>query len=431
MKKKLLGICLIAFTLIFLSVTVHAWNDDYPYPNEHYGRYWQPDDVDPWSFFYRECTSFVAWRLNNRNGISFTNWYGGQQWGDATTWGTVARNLGITVNNTPAVGAVAWWSSGHVAWVEAVSGSNVTIEEYNNDFTGHYNERTISASNPSGYIHIKDISTPVSNKTVIKTNKSAYNVGETVKFTFEYKYGTSVSLGIDRNGSRYATPDVTGTTSYSRSFSEPGTYTVYVSGWSQNGWEDSAKVTFTVDSGLSNSDTWIKADKTTCYVGDSVNFTFGYKYTTSVSLGIDRVYAERYANPEVTGKTSYSFKFNDVGVYSVYVSGWSYTGYEDSGQVIITVEERPTSITGSVEKYSNVYIAKASIVNLKQSAVYTAALYSSDGKLLDVQTTPVASGATSADVAFAKQDGAAYVKIFLWDSLQSMQPLTESERINL
>jgi len=36
------------------------------------------------------------------------------------------------------VGSIAWWSSGHVAWVEAVNGSNVTIEEYNFNFTHNY-----------------------------------------------------------------------------------------------------------------------------------------------------------------------------------------------------------------------------------------------------------------------------------------------------
>ncbi|MBR0089025.1 MAG: hypothetical protein IJP94_04190, partial [Clostridia bacterium] len=77
------------------------------------------------------------------------------------------------------------------------------------------------------------------------------------------------------------------------------------------------------------------------------------------------------------------------------------------------------------------YNIHADIKYLNQSAVYAAALYTSDGRLLDVQTAPAASGATSADVAFSKQDGAAYFKVFLWDNLKSMQPLTESERINV
>ena len=96
--------------------------------------------------------------MNSRNGVAFHNYYGGVHWGNASNWGNAARSLGISVNNTPAVGAIVWWSYGHVAWVEAVNGGSVTIEEYNNPAgSGNYKRRTISASNPTGYIHIKDL----------------------------------------------------------------------------------------------------------------------------------------------------------------------------------------------------------------------------------------------------------------------------------
>ena len=117
--------------------------------------------VDPWNFYNRECTSFAAWCLNSRNGVKFTNQYlGASRWGNANTWGTVAKSKGVTVNMTPAVGAIAWWTTGkygHVAWVSAVNGSSVFIEEYNYNVRGGYGTRTIAASNPAGYIHIKDI----------------------------------------------------------------------------------------------------------------------------------------------------------------------------------------------------------------------------------------------------------------------------------
>lgn len=110
--------------------------------------------IDPWSLYNRECTSFCGWRLRSRNGFEISKAYG-----DANAWGSHARSDGYTVDMTPAIGAIAWWSSDHVAWVEAVStnGLSVTIEEYNVDYTGHYNERTISAGSVSGYIHFKDI----------------------------------------------------------------------------------------------------------------------------------------------------------------------------------------------------------------------------------------------------------------------------------
>ena len=117
--------------------------------------------VDPWNFYNRECTSFAAWCLNDRNGVGFTNQYlGAARWGHAKTWGTVAQGLGVAVNNNPAVGSIAWWNTGtygHVAWVSAVNGSSVTIEEYNYASAGNWGTRTISSSSPTGYIHIKDI----------------------------------------------------------------------------------------------------------------------------------------------------------------------------------------------------------------------------------------------------------------------------------
>ncbi len=436
MKKKNLSALVLAMTIMIFFISqpnIFAYNtgDDYPakYKNKNLDAV-----ADEWNFYNRECTSFVAWCLNSRNGVAFTNWYKGKQWGNAATWGTVAKNLGITVNNTPSVGSVAWWNTGtygHVAWVEAVNGNNVTIEEYNVPaYSGNYNRRTISKSSPTGYIHIKDIGTVPEKNTWVKTDKSFYNVGETVKFTFEYKYGTSVSLGIDRNGSRYATPDVTGKSSYSRSFLEPGTYSVYVSGWSQNGYEDSPKVTFIVDSGVSSSDTWIKADKTMCYIGETVNFTFAYKYTTSVSLGIDKEWT-RYANPEVTGKTSYSTSFPQPGTYSVYVSGWSHSGYEDSGKIYITVKEKPTEIKSSIEVFSKTYIIKTSISNLKQPADLITVLYSNNGQILDVSMSRLESGATVSSADLSKKDNAGYIKVFLWDNVNNVIPLSESERINI
>ena len=77
--------------------------------------------LDKWGFDQGQCTSWAAYRLNQLNGIHFTDSYGGDgTWSDAIDWGPHARALGIAVNGTPAVGSVAWYSSGHVAYVEQV-----------------------------------------------------------------------------------------------------------------------------------------------------------------------------------------------------------------------------------------------------------------------------------------------------------------------
>ena len=110
--------------------------------------------TDAWGMLNRECTSFVAWKLSVVNGYNIV--HGSKSW-DAGLWGQRASELGIYPNNTPAVGAVAWWVNGHVAWVSAINGSNITIEEYNWYTVGGYNTRVISKSTPTGYIHLKDL----------------------------------------------------------------------------------------------------------------------------------------------------------------------------------------------------------------------------------------------------------------------------------
>lgn len=136
-------------------------DDDYPaeYRNPALGTV-----EDRWHFWNRNCTSFCAWRLNSRNGIAFNNTYKGIEWNNAYNWGYAASNVGITVNKTPAVGSIAWWNWGHVAWVQSIrSDGTVIIEEYNSTWlgiqeeSGRYLSRGIIPDDPTGYIHIKDI----------------------------------------------------------------------------------------------------------------------------------------------------------------------------------------------------------------------------------------------------------------------------------
>ena len=131
-------------------VWAYATGDDYPWKGQ------SMDEYDDYLFYKRNCTSFVAWCLNSRNGVDFNNNYGGVHWGNASNWGYAAQQMGITVDNNPIMGSVAWMSSGHVAWVKAVVGDNVIIEEYNYNGDGLYHTNTFNKSHYSGFIHIKD-----------------------------------------------------------------------------------------------------------------------------------------------------------------------------------------------------------------------------------------------------------------------------------
>lgn len=125
--------------------------DDYP---SRWKNIRQDSVFDQWGMYNRECTSFVAWALYSRNG------FGIPFYDNANRWGADAAARGYVVNSSPAVGSVAWSTAGswgHVAYVVAVGGGNVTIEEYNHYGNGTYSKRTVPVSNFSGYIHFRDL----------------------------------------------------------------------------------------------------------------------------------------------------------------------------------------------------------------------------------------------------------------------------------
>lgn len=124
--------------------------NDYPYKSSCGG-------VDKWKYFKCQCTSFVAWRINERLGVKFHNQYKGTNWGNANTWDEAAKRTGVKVNSTPVPGCIAQSNAGkagHVAWVTGVSGNNVHIEEFNWVHPEKYGTRTVAKSS-FNYIHIK------------------------------------------------------------------------------------------------------------------------------------------------------------------------------------------------------------------------------------------------------------------------------------
>jgi surface antigen len=123
--------------------------DDYPYKN-------QCNIVDRWGCLSCQCTSFVAWRLEERDNFLFDPTYGNVIWGDAYTWDEAALLAGLTVDDNATVGSVAQKDGvvGHVAWVAAVDGDSVTIEEYNFGGETTYHTRVVERS-AYRYIHFE------------------------------------------------------------------------------------------------------------------------------------------------------------------------------------------------------------------------------------------------------------------------------------
>jgi surface antigen len=106
------------------------------------------------------CTLYAAWMLA-RNGLSDP----GRTWGYGYQWGIT---LAHETNQTPAVGAIAWYNGpgmGHVAYVARVNWSNHTVFLVSDNYAGGVDGYTSSTWAPftqaTGYIHMHDLSAPL------------------------------------------------------------------------------------------------------------------------------------------------------------------------------------------------------------------------------------------------------------------------------
>jgi surface antigen len=131
--------------------------DDYPWYYELSED--QGAGLSPLNYYFRQCTDFVAWRLN-RDAGSFDAPF---KWvwsnltptgGNASQWEYAWESHGWPVSDTPIVGSVAWFGwSNHVAYVKAVNADGtVTVEEYNY-VPNVYSQRTIPATDVESFLY--------------------------------------------------------------------------------------------------------------------------------------------------------------------------------------------------------------------------------------------------------------------------------------
>jgi surface antigen len=115
------------------------------YPNNLANTDYYNPVVDPWGMYSRQCVSYTAWKVYQKNG--YMPYWGGR--GNANQWPSSARADGIATGTTPRAGSVGVISAGyygHVVWVESVNGDGtINISQYNEYLPGlgwgHYSER--------------------------------------------------------------------------------------------------------------------------------------------------------------------------------------------------------------------------------------------------------------------------------------------------
>jgi surface antigen len=146
----------VVFFIFFMTVVGNAIaRDTYDYDSscpKNGGKM----NVDKWNFYQCECTSYSTDKMNEHS-VKMMNSYKNVHWGNASNWVTAAAAAKVSYNSSPKNRDIAWFSYGHVAYVESVdSKGNVTISEYNYNPKYDYNTRTIkkgSSSYPKYFIH--------------------------------------------------------------------------------------------------------------------------------------------------------------------------------------------------------------------------------------------------------------------------------------
>lgn len=101
----------------------------------------------------RQCASYVAWKIALETG-KYYKWGNGGQFAAAAI-GAGYQNLGRSPQ--PGSIAVMLGNPGHVAWVEAVSGNQVLVSQYNYDYGagyGMYSEMWLSINFFDQYVKI-------------------------------------------------------------------------------------------------------------------------------------------------------------------------------------------------------------------------------------------------------------------------------------
>ena len=149
----------------------------------------------------------------------------------------------------------------------------------------------------------------------IQCDKDCYAVGETINFDFSVNNAETAYVLIDANGVRVEPwANVTGETSYSCSFDEPGYYVYRLYAVNRYGTPATEWKAFTVYNEEPNNMS-IQCDKDCYAIGETINFDFSVTNAENAYILIDAngVRVEPWAN--VTGKTSYSYTFDEPGRY--------------------------------------------------------------------------------------------------------------------
>ena len=283
--------------------------------------------------------------------------------------GTVAdfekkmRKRGAVVVSSPQPGDLLFFSWSHVEIVTRVEGGTVYCAGGNNQgktypggrCAGERNAQSVAKS-MGGSIRLylrpnyKGVNPNPPTNISIQADRTTITVGESITFTYTIENSTDSCIGIDKDGSRFDTVGISGTSgSISYTFSQPGVYCVITAGSNPYGSACCDGIWIKVNERGAPFNISIQADKTTIIAGESVSFSYTIENSTDSCIGIDKD-GSRFDTIGVSGTSgTVSYTFSQPGVYCVITAGSNPYGSACCDGIWIKVNEKTAPFNISIQ----------------------------------------------------------------------------------
>ena len=285
--------------------------------------------------------------------------------GDVILWRIIYLNVwiegGVEVSS-PQVGDLVFFTYSHVEIITKVENETVYCAGGNNGGTGNYKtnycagERKLYAT-ARLYLrpNYKNINVEPPTNLSIQSDKTTIAAGESILFSYTIENSNDSYIGIDKDGTRYASIPVSGTSgTVSYTFTEPGSYCVIVEGSNPYGYKfcDNG-IWILVNEATTPTNLSIQSDKTTIVAGESISFFYTIENSNDSNIGIDKD-GSRYTSIPVSGTSgTVSYTFTEPGTYCVIIEGSNPYGYKfcDKGiWILVNKAAPPTNLSIQSDK---------------------------------------------------------------------------------
>ena len=309
---------------------------------------------------YAWCHAFVSWCANQAGiGTDIVPKTAGTSTGRSffVNQGTYRQSAANGGSYVPQAGDIIYYGSGsspsHVGIVSSCDGGTVYTIEGN--YSNKVGTRAISLSNSYiigyGVPNYRGNSNPQPPYNIsIRADRTTITAGESITFTYTIENSTDSCIGIDKDGSRFDTIGISGTSgSISYTFSQPGVYCVITAGSNPYGSACCDGVWIKVNERGAPFNISIQADKTTIIAGESISFSYTIENSTDSCIGIDKD-GFRFDTIGVSGTSgTVSYTFPQPGVYCVITAGSNPYGSACCDGVWIKVNEKTAPFNISVQ----------------------------------------------------------------------------------